>query len=450
MAIFFVSLPKIESAIMQMLENMKKRIFLLLCCLCVFCSIQAQDTLQIMQYNLLNYGNYYGDCTSSNNNVNTKNEYLRTIIEYVQPDVFCVNELGSSPQYAQLLLDDVMNHNTLKYRKAISLSQDSYLINMMYYNVDKLVLYEQDIIHSIVRPIDVYTLYYKSDALAQEQDTIFLRCFVAHLKAGTGDTNEAKRASMVNSAMTYIRQNPFDGNMLFMGDLNLYSSSEQAYINLTHTYSGQRYFYDPINKEGNWNSNYTYRYYHTQSTHASSEPCYSTGGLDDRFDFILANREVLEGSKGMTLLPETYKALGNDGKHFNKSIISSPLNTTLPYDVLQALYHNSDHLPVIVEVAVAQKQAVNNLASKIAYVRFSNPVKGFLNLHIATLKSERLSIDIYNNLGNIVKQVPPVWVHGDMEQIIDISQLSAGVYVLCVRDMDGRQLCKKFVKLGRM
>ncbi len=398
-----------------------------------------------MQYNLLNYGNYYGDCSASTNNVQNKNNYLRTIINHVQPDIFTVNEMGVKSQYPQMLLDNVLNVNEAKYRKASALGNGGYIMNMMYYNADKLVLYSQDQIACVVRPIDVYTLYYKSADLAQTQDTSFLHCFVAHLKAGTGATNENKRASMVSSAISYIRTHNLHDNMLFMGDLNLYNSNEQAYINLMYIYNGKRYFYDPINKPGNWHNNYSFKQYHTQSTHAANLPCFSSGGLDDRFDFILASRELLEGNSHMKMLENTYYALGNDGKHFNKSIINPPVNTNVPQNVLQALYNNSDHLPVLVKIAVDKPVGIEETPSQIAYVRFANPVKGFLNLQIGTVSSQRLHIDIFDVYGKLVKQVPSFFVKEQITQLIDVSHLSSGTYVLSVKDADGRSYSKKFV-----
>ncbi len=424
---------------------MNKRLLLSCVLFCVVSFLHAQDTLQIMQYNLLNYGNYYGDCSTSTNNVQDKNNYLRTIVEHVQPDIFTVNEISTNPQYAQMLLDNVLNVSGTKYRKASALGNGGYIMNMMYYNADKLVLYAQDQVACIVRPIDVYTLYYKSVDLAQTQDTVFLHCFVAHLKAGTGETNENKRASMVSSAMSYIRTHDLHDNMLFMGDLNLYSSNEQAYVNLMYTYNGKRYFYDPINKPGNWHSNYAFRQYHTQSTHAANLPCFSSGGLDDRFDFILASKELLEGSSHMQMLENTYYALGNDGKHFNKSIINPPANTNVPQNVLQALYNNSDHLPILVKIAVDKPVGIEETPSQIAYVRFANPVKGFLNLQIGTMSPQRLHIDIFDVYGKLVKQVPSFFVQAQITQLIDVSHLSLGTYVLSVKDAKGRSYSKKFV-----
>ena len=57
---------------------MKKRKFLHLILIIPFIlmgfSLSAQtETLKVMQYNLLNYGNNTGYCTESNNNINNKN-----------------------------------------------------------------------------------------------------------------------------------------------------------------------------------------------------------------------------------------------------------------------------------------------------------------------------------------------------------------------------------------
>lgn len=425
--------------------TMHKRWILLCAALCVAAVAQAQDTLQIMQYNLLNYGNYYNDCTTSTNNVAKKNTYLRTIVGHVKPDILCVNEMSGQTQYHQMLLNEVLNKQGNKYRKASCLNAGAYLVNMMYYNADKLVLYKQEIIQSIVRPIDVYTLYYKSADLATSRDTVFLQCFVAHLKAGRGDTNESKRASMISTAMNYIRSHPTKGNKLFMGDLNLYKSSEQAYKNLTYTYGGERYFYDPIEQEGNWSNNYAYRAYHTQSTHASNAPCFSSGGLDDRFDFIMASRELLEGIEGMQMLTHSYHALANDAKHFNKSIINAPSNHTVPYAVLQALYKNSDHLPVLAKVVVQKSEAVAEQLGNISYVRFANPVSHYLRLQIGTHSPQQLHINIYDIYAKLVKQIPSFWVRNSSTQIIDVSALPAGVYVCNICDQKGRCNAYKFV-----
>ena len=88
-----------------------------------------------------------------------------------------------------------------------------------------------------------------------------------------------------------------------------------------------------------------------------------TGGLDDRFDFILASDAVMAGRYGAQILPETYVAVGNDGEHFNRSIISSPTNTSVPDSVLQALHDFSDHLPVFCKMTLNPELAYNSIRS---------------------------------------------------------------------------------------
>lgn len=424
------------------------RIIYTLAFLFIFWTLSAQDTIQVMQYNLLNYGNYYGDCTTSSNNVNTKNVHLKTIIDHVKPDIFTVNELSENTSYHQMILDQVLNTDGVNYyRKAVSFNAaESYIVNMLYYNKDKLALYAQDVVYSAVRDIDVFTLYYKAADLGTTQDTAFITCFVAHLKAGNSDSDASKRAGMVASAMTYIRTHDLPENMLFMGDLNLYTSEEQAYTNLTYTYNGIRYFYDPINQEGNWNNNYSYRYVHTQSTHGNNTNCFSSGGLDDRFDFIMSTASLLEGTHKMKLLTDTYHPLGNDGEHFNGSITDSPTNTSAPADVIDALYGMSDHLPILVKIEVDAAVGIQEQYSTVNSIQLRNINSQQLHYTIGLEKAQKLQIHIYDIFGRLKMTSTDSSNEALLSGTIDISALSQGFYLFVVIDEQGRKTTTKFIK----
>ena len=424
---------------------MKNTIILIL--LSLSYSIFAQDTLQVMQYNLLNYGNYWNDCTTSTNNVNTKNVHLKTIIKYVNPDIFTVNELSETTSYHQMILNEVLNTDGVnKYRKAVSFNYaNSFLVNMLYYNQEKLTLYSQDVVHSAVRDIDVFTLYYNSAGLGQGSDTIFITCLVAHLKAGNSDNDASSRASMVSTAMTYIRTHDLPENMLFMGDLNVYTHNEQAYINLLYNYSGTQYFFDPIDRPGDWNNNYSFKDVHTQSTHSQNTACFSHGGMDDRFDFILASGPLLQGNNGMKFLVNTYEALGNDGQHYNKSVNSSPTNTSAPSSVINALYNMSDHLPVLSKLKVDATLGLEENLSSISSLRFENPSIGDMQLKIQMRTAQNIKIEIYNSFGQLVL----VQHHKDrgvsLSISLSLSHLSNGMYVLKVGDNENLSLSRKFI-----
>ena len=83
-------------------------------------------------------------------------------------------------------------------------------------------------------------------------------------------------------------------DFILVGDLNLYRSTEPAYERLL-VQNGTGYFLDPIDTPGNWHQSFTYRHIHTQSTRLQDlGDGGSTGGLDDRFDFILSSQSILD------------------------------------------------------------------------------------------------------------------------------------------------------------
>ncbi len=424
------------------------RIIYTLSFLLLFGSLSAQDTLQVMQYNLMHYGNFFGDCTSSTNNVNTKNGHLSTIIDYVKPDIFTVNELSENTSYHQMILDQALNvDGVTHYRKAVSFNAaDSYIVNMLYFNKNKLALYSQDVVYSAIRDIDVYTLYYKAADLSVNHDTAFITCFVAHLKAGNSNSDATKRAGMVATAMTYIRTHDLPGNMLFMGDLNLYTSSEQAYTNLTYTYSGIRYFYDPIDREGDWNNNYSFKDIHTQSTHANNTACFSYGGMDDRFDIIMSTEALLNGTEKMKLLVDSYDALGNDGEHFNKSINDSPTNTSAPSNVINALYGMSDHLPVLVKIEVDATVGLSEQSSTVNSIKLYHSNNQDLQYTIGLERAQKLNIHIYDIFGRLKMTTTNSSQESLLSGTIDIGALSQGFYLFVVIDDNGRKTTTKFLK----
>jgi hypothetical protein len=150
------------------------------------------DTVGIMHYNVLNYRNITTYCTASNNNPTTKEGYMKTIIGHTLPDILTVNELaGDGGTAAKRLLDNALNKDGRSYYKQCAYSGNSSLCNMMYYNKNKFVLYNQTRIERgldnsfLVRLIDVYTVYYYDPKKLEEGDTTYLTIYLGHLKAGT-------------------------------------------------------------------------------------------------------------------------------------------------------------------------------------------------------------------------------------------------------------------------
>ncbi|MCD4730928.1 MAG: endonuclease/exonuclease/phosphatase family protein [Bacteroidales bacterium] len=312
-------------------------------CLSPFKSTYAQDTLEVMYYNILNYPG------STPERVN----YFKTINQYVRADIILVNEILSESG-ADILLQDGLNvYGSNHYNKVIF--TDGYdTDNMLFYNSEKLVLYSQDTIETALRLINEYVLYYKTDMYFPIDDTTFFHFYSAHLKASTGTTNQQKRLAEVLEFKDHIDNKSNVENIFFGGDFNVYSSSEPAYQSLIN--DGQFPLNDPL-PAGSWHDNENYAMIHSQSTRTAQFGGGATGGMDDRFDFILFSEDVNTGNNGVSYIPNSCYALGNDGYHFNGSLIDSPQNTSVPDSVIQALYYMADHLPVLCKIEVQLPEA---------------------------------------------------------------------------------------------
>ncbi len=409
---------------------------------------KAQDTLTIMQYNLLNYGNFTSYCTSSNNNVARKTGYDAIIVHYVKPDIISVNEMTTTRSYHDYLLNNGLNTDGVDYYAKASDTQSNgyqYTMNVLYYNKNKLGEAGHTIAQTDIRDIDIYKLYYKSANLNQG-DTTFIYCVVAHLKAGNKSGDVAKRAVMADNTMDYIATHHPDENYLMMGDFNVYTDTEPAFQAFINYKDAAIRFNDPVNQIGNWHNNPEYSHYHTQSTHTSGGGCAVGGGMDDRFDFILLSNNVKSGNKKVKYISGSFDVVGQDGKHFNLAIDDSPANTSVPKNVLNALYNNSDHLPVTLKVTVNQPVGIPQMHSDIDQLDFTNPVNNVLNFKVNAAKTTSLKVEVFSLLGQKVMQREFSVSKGDSQLTMDVSNLFKGLYILRFTESNGHSFSRKLLK----
>lgn len=412
-------------------------VFVFLMLVTVFAS--AQETIKVMHYNLLYYGLNYDNCTSLTNYIVDKNQNLAKIIKYVQPDIFTVNEMdgqGTHPESddAGYLLANALNVDGVNYYRRTDFPK-VYLANTLFYNSNKLILKEHTPIsfYSAGYPkiFNVYTFYFNSDDLETTQDTAFFSCLVAHLKAGSSQENQDFRAYEAQQIMNYYESLGKKGNYLLMGDFNVYTPNEECFQSFINPDNSMYTFYDPADQIGEWSGNYDYRYYHTQSTHSSGE-CFSTGGMDDRFDFILASDYIMNGTDHYTYVDNSYKAIGQDGSKFDLSL-NTTSNAAVPNDIAQALYNMSDHLPVYMEMQVDQNLGeplgIKNTKNTLK-VSFQNPVKDKLVLSINSNSIDEYEIQILTINGSLmIKQNSKNT--GDIE--IPLEKLNSGMYILNIK-----------------
>ena len=306
----------------------------------------------MMFYNLLNYPDGR-NCGGTD--IPRRTDTLKTILQYVQPDVLMVCELQTSDG-ADSILNNALNVGGITYyAKANYVVNQSpggtSLNNMFFYNTNKLVLYNQTEIITDLRDCGVYKVY-GNDASLTAGDTVFIDFYTTHLKAGSAASNQTRRKEEADSIRKYVDASPTLRNNIFGADLNVYTDAETAYQTLIA--SGTYPFIDPIGRPGAWNNNAAFSDIHTQSTRISQDmECGALGGLDDRFDQILISSNVVSGADSVSYVSGTYKSLGNDNNHYNTSLNAAPANTVVPLYVASALYYMSDHLPVVMDVAIS-------------------------------------------------------------------------------------------------
>ena len=415
---------------------------------------QSFDTLKVMTYNLLNYRNTTNQCNNTNNNPTTKENALEIIIDHTLPDVFVACELGGSPNgfNAFTLLNSSFNQNGRSYYNMANytITSGSSLTNMLYYNSNKLGLESQTTIQKglnnidLVRLIDIYTMYYKDPNLAQHGDTTYLHFIGAHLKAGNTTADRNERAEATEAVMAYLDTINATGNYFFMGDLNVYRASEPAFLDLVfYTPDPGLNFFDPVNRVGTWTNNSIYADVHTQSTRTSGG-CAAGGGMDDRFDFILASDEVINNTDKVEYIANTYEALGQDGNRFNGTI-KNPTNNSVPFFVANALFDLSDHLPVMMDLKVTLPAANNISGQEFNFdVEYNNPVTDKLVLSINDNSVAIKSIELVDMSGKVLKAALVV----NKNRIeINTAEFSRGTYFLRLSSTEGLKSVKKLIKI---
>ncbi len=178
--------------------------------------------------------------------------------------------------------------------------------------------------------------------------------YSCHLKASQGSSNEDERESGTQTILNNIATLPSNANIIWGGDFNFYSNSESGYALIANT-NGANAIVDPLGS-GSWSGSGN-AIKHTQSPRStSSSNGLVGGGLDDRFDFIFSSQETQEGN-GVVLIPGTYRALGNDGQHYNIAINSGnnfyfPGEVSRSNQLADALHDGADHIPVVVDFSL--------------------------------------------------------------------------------------------------
>jgi len=232
---------------------MNKRVVITLITVCLFANaLFSQENIKMMFYNVLNY---------PLQEPASRIQDLGVIIDDYRPDVFMICELNNEEGANNIL--NVMQALNADYKRAVfqlntsddNLGDQNDLQNMLYYDSSKFILENQFIVTTTYRNFNHYVLKLKTANI--ETDPKYLDVFITHLKSSSGTANQQLRLDMVNDFVAYLETLPSNSNVVFGGDLNLYTSSEPAFQELIDA-TNNITFVDPADRVGSWSNNSNY------------------------------------------------------------------------------------------------------------------------------------------------------------------------------------------------
>jgi len=392
--------------------------------LCVVQPAASQDTVRVMTYNLLNYSppDY------------SRDQYYRTVIQAANPDILVVQEIDT-PEAVQNFLINVLNPGGSNVYSAGDFVDGTYdSENALFYKTGKLSFVSNNRIITDLRDINRFTV----DHVSSERS---FAIFSVHLKAGREpatqllEADSVRRAMEVDSLRKVTNAFPNGTDFIVLGDFNIYHSSEPAYEKLVTVDAGNEgHFIDPLTMTGVWND-FGYAPYHTQSTRVRSFGYGATGGLDDRFDMILMSKAVSENG-GISLIPASYHAFGNDGQHYNDSINQLP-NAAAAESIANALHYASDHLPVIADFVFDPLVAVEKKAAALEFRLFQNypnPFNPMTEIRYQMSEVRRVKLSVYDILGREVAVLMDEERGPGVHEVFwDASSFPSGMYFYQIR-----------------
>jgi len=402
---------------------MNKRVVITLITVCLFANaLFSQENIKMMFYNVLNY---------PLQEPASRIQDLGVIIDDYRPDVFMICELNNEEGANNIL--NVMQALNADYKRAVfqlntsddNLGDQNDLQNMLYYDSSKFILENQFIVTTTYRDFNHYVLKLKTANI--DTDPKYLDVFITHLKSSSGTANQQLRLDMVNDFVAYLETLPSSSNVVFGGDLNLYTSSEPAFQELIDA-TNNITFVDPADRVGSWSNNTNYLDVFTQSTRTASGLGGATGGFDDRFDFILTSENMLTNSD-LYFVPNSYQVYGNNNNPncYNQEINSIDCDgAEFSSTIRDALYVMSDHLPVTIELHTTESLSTNDVVYKNGIkIVGSNVVTERITLSIR--ENNINSLAIYNTLGQKISELK---TNNASNLTIDVSKLASGVYYI--------------------
>ena len=445
---------------------MKQKFLIALALLWIGCNnlcFSQDDTLRVMTYNVLHYGD---GCQGSNSYLHSK---LKTIVQYANPDVLglvkaqaiklnSIDWNGISPVgFADSIIVYALNA-AYSGRYAYATLTDAANaadgdMDILFYNQNKLGFVSVTNLCKTQEDFDLYKLYYKDPNLTATHDTTFLYVVLNHTISGSTTSGRDQQDSVVVEGLKKSFYHL--PNLITMGDFNTHTSAEPGYELLTTTKDTSFIFCDPpfaldhkLSYPSNWSSGSSASaYLNTTTRQSSSVPnsCGTNGGAKDWFIHILLSRWIANNVDYIKYIPNSYTTIGNDGKRLSISVNDSTTNgknTSAPSSVLNALFDLSDKYPIMVKLGVTfnttgngPKNPVNSINEIInqreIFSIYPNPTNGIFYMQGSTISNQVVQISDVN--GKIVLSK----IIQDEHTGIDVSYLQDGIYNVTIVENTG-------------
>ncbi len=356
----------------------------------------AADTVRICAYNILNY---------SLSNDGGRTDAFKRILDAIRPDLLVCSEVINATMGPHF----VTNILTYAPFAATPFIDGRDTDNQLLYNQNMFTFLSQRVISTELRNIAEYTLQInpESDRLP---DTLVI--YSLHLKANNDASAAAQRSREIAALQLAVTNQDY---VIACGDFNVYSPSEAAYQQLVSPTVGRR-FVDPLGTEWQRDASLFAGWY-TQSTRmTNAQGCVvgSTGGLDDRFDYIFVSEQLAPW-----LVPGSYTAFGNDSTSRLNSPLNEPPNKAVSAELAEALVCVSDHLPVYVDVVLGRTPA--SVATRDVHSLTIERVGDVVRIHHCSLGQP---IRIINITGSIVSE----WVADAPTVSLPLHAIPPGLY----------------------
>jgi len=459
------------------LKHLASFLIVLICCECYNSSAQT-DTIRVMAYNVLGYGEY-PLCQGPDG---AYNGYLETIVQFANPDIIGLEKMGS-------IQTSSSDHN---YTAAIGF-QDSILqfaLNaaypgrynycpftnyaasatecLVFYNQQKLGFVSLTCTYTNTEDFNTWKLYYKDPNLATTHDTTYLYLTDNHDISGNG--NQSERGVQIAGEMGQI-QSHFThlANMINMGDFNLRNTSEPVYQTLTAPADTNFRYYDPLftpdgtfSYPADWDDNPApFTNYLTTSTRALDNvpnSCGTSGGAKDWYDHIFLSPWIINNANYISYIPHSFRVIGNDGHRLGISVNDAPANTAVSSSVANALFQMSNKYPVMVDLLAMPNTtgtslpdpeiaptAVTNQNMWNQKATITNPAIDNIIMHFSTgLVGQSVSVECTDMLGRTLIERTMIVDNTTMQ--IPCNNLNPGVYFVSITNSNGVISQTKLIK----